>query len=458
MATDNGGDTLADLLIRWEELHLHGQDTPASELAKDHPDLIEPLAHRIAALKAMQWLDYSLDDGAQDDHVPRTAAFVSRTLAGRYRLDTLVAEGGFAQVFRAYDAELQRTVAVKLPKPSAVASHDSFLTEARRAAHLKHDRIVPVHDVGVDDDECFIVTEYVEGGSLADRLVNGKPTRHEAVRWICDIGEALAYAHREGVLHRDIKPANILIDHHGKAKLTDFGIAQPVNSVGNFPPSLGTLRYMSPEQLEGKPADHRSDIYSLAVVLYEMLTARVPYSSVDPNVLRREIIVGSTRGWRRGVPSSLWPVCRRGLSRSPLHRQPSAAAFTADVRRSTPRAVVLWIAGGAVMAALSSLAFLLIPTPGQDLVGGERLCWEGSNGVCFVHYPEENQWKEQDEHGTPFFWFVEHDRTPEYIELLDASRNLLVRLYGDRVAVKSKSEKAAWGIMRGGNWIQQQTK
>ena len=94
------------------------------------------------------------------------------------------------------------------------------------------------------------------------------------------------------------------------------------------------------------------------------------------------------------------------------------------------------------------------PTP----YTGERSCWEGSNGVCFAHYPDENQWKEQDEYGQPFFWFVEQARTPEYIELLDESRNLLIRLYADRVAIKSNTDETNWGVMRNGKWVPQQNK
>ena len=259
-------ELLAEFLLRWEELYDRGQDTPASELAKDYPELIQQLERRIKALKEISWLDKPLDDDPPGDEPPKPTP-VARTLANRYRLDELIAEGGFAQVYRAYDTELQRTVAVKIPKPSKLESKDAFLAEARRVARLKHDSIVPVHDVGVEGDTCFIVTEYVEGGSLADKLVSGRIPREQALRWVSEIADALEYAHLNGVIHRDVKPANILIDHHGRAKLADFGIAHSATKTGEFAPSLGTLRYMSPEQLEGKPSDHRSDLYSLGVVL-----------------------------------------------------------------------------------------------------------------------------------------------------------------------------------------------
>lgn len=446
-------ERLADFLLHWEELRQRGQDTPASVLAREHPELIAELAARIEALKATEWLDQPLEDDPPGDDPSAGPPLSPRTLAGRYRLDDLIAEGGFAQVYRAYDTELQRTVAIKLPKPSTLASSDAFLAEARRAARLKHDGIVPVFDVGSDGDTCFIVTEYVEGGSLAERLVGRKPSRNEALRWIGEIADALDYAHLNGVIHRDVKPANILIDHHGRAKLTDFGIAQSASKTGQLAPSLGTLRYMSPEQLAGKPADHRSDIYSLAVVLYETLTGSVPYSSSDPNVLRKEIVHGPTGPWSGSIPASLRPVCAQALARRPHERPRSAAAFAAALRGAGGRHRVSRVGGALLVAVACGTGMLFIPKPTPAPYAGERRCWEGSNGVRFVHSPEDRRWEEQDEHGEAFFRFVERARTPEYIELLDAGRNLLIRLYDDRVAVKSNAATAAWGVMRNGKWI-----
>ncbi len=332
---DRDKELLAELLLKWEESYERGQDTPATELAKDYPELVAELARRIKVLKTISWLDKPLDDDPPGDDPPAPPPHSPRTLSGRYRLDELIAEGGFAQVFRAYDTELQRTVAIKVPKPSQLESNESFQAEARRVARLKHDNIVPVYDVGLEGDSCFIVTEYVEGGSLADRLGKGKPSRDEAIRWMGEIADALEYAHLNGIFHRDIKPANILVDANGRAKLADFGIAQSANKTGKFAPSLGTLRYMSPEQLEGEPADHRSDIYSLAVVLYELLAGRIPYSSSEPNVLRKEIVFGTTSSWSDAISGDLKKVCEKALNRSPHQRHASASQFAADLRRAS---------------------------------------------------------------------------------------------------------------------------
>jgi serine/threonine protein kinase len=352
---DRDKELLAELLLRWEELYDRGQDTPGSELAKDHPELIPQLERRIKALKEIAWLDKPLDDDPPGDDPP-TPKPAARTLANRYRLDELIAEGGFAQVYRAYDTELQRTVAVKIPKPSKLGSKDDFLAEARRVARLKHDSIVPVHDVGIEGDTCFIVTEYVEGGSLADRLVSGKVPREQALRWVSEIADALEYAHLNGVIHRDVKPANVLIDHHGRALLADFGIAHSANKTGSFAPSLGTLRYMSPEQLEGKASDHRSDLYSLGVVLYEVMTGRIPYSSSEPNVLRKEIVLGKPSAWPSDIPADVRQICQKALSKSPHQRHASAAQLAAELKRvSGGRKGNIWWPWIALLAAIPAL-------------------------------------------------------------------------------------------------------
>jgi serine/threonine protein kinase len=331
--TNQDEELLAELLLRWEELHERGQDTPASELAKNRLDLVEELDRRIRVLKDTAWLDNPIEDDPEADDPRPISPHSPRTLSGRYRLDELIAQGGFAEVYRAYDTELQRTVAVKMPKPGRLESTESFQAEARRVARLKHENIVPVFDVGLEDDTCFIVTEYIEGGSLVDRIVSRLVAPEQAVGWACDIADALEYAHLNGVIHLDIKPANILIGANGRAKLADFGIAKSATKTGEFAPSLGTLRYMSPEQLEGRPTDHRSDIYSLAVVLHETLTGSLPYSSAESNVLRKEIVEGTALPSKE-VPRELGQVLTKAMARSPHERHASATQFASEIRRA----------------------------------------------------------------------------------------------------------------------------
>ncbi len=357
---------LADLLVRWEELHEQGQPVSAEELCRDCPHLAGELARRIEALKVTSWLDKPVEfTHVQAEPKPPTACH-PRLLAGRYRLDELIAEGGFAQVWRGYDQELQRVVAVKVPKPGRLGSVEAFMAEARRVAKLKHPGIVPIFDTagcavpaGREGGSCFLVSEYVEGGSLADQMRRGPVPPADAARFVAEVAEALHYAHRQGFVHRDIKPANILIDHHGRALLTDFGIA--VTTEEEAGSALGTLRYMSPEQVDGKPVDARSDLFSLGVVLHELLTGKVPYSSAEPNVLRREIVAGPTPAV--SIPAGLRRICRKLLGRAPAARFASAGELAADLRQFLATGVRTggrwWLTGGVAGLLLAGVGLAI---------------------------------------------------------------------------------------------------
>jgi serine/threonine protein kinase/formylglycine-generating enzyme required for sulfatase activity len=360
-------ELLAELLLRWEELYEQGQDIPASELAKEHPELIDELARRIQNLKAISWIDTPIDDEYPDDvysgdlcKPKESYPLAPRTLAGRYRLGELIAEGGFAKVFKGFDSELERIVAIKVPKASKVASRESFQAEAKRVAGLKHEGIVPVFDVGLEGDTYFIVTEFVEGGSLAERLWCSNIGVADAVGWTADIGDALEYAHSRGVIHLDIKPANIVMNNRGRARLTDFGISRSGATTAEFAPSLGTLHYMSPEQLEGKPADRRTDIYSLAVVLFEAINGETPHSSSEPHLLRKEIVLGQKPSWTNDCPLALRQVVEKALSRDPDQRHSSAAEFTAEIRKAIrpkpPRWDLVRLGGLFIAIVLAGLA------------------------------------------------------------------------------------------------------
>lgn len=330
---DQRREILSDLLLEWEDQFKQGQDIPAAELAREFPELVEDLAQRIVAMKATSWLEDPLTGSSPASDPPHEES-ARRTLAGRYRLDELIALGGFAEVWRAYDKELQRAVAIKIPKAGRGESSDDFMAEARRVARLRHSGIVPVYDVGREADQAFIVSEFMDGGSLASRLAKKSVCSDIVVRWVGEIADALEYAHINGVIHRDIKPANILLNHHDEALLGDFGIAQSANKSGRFDPSLGTLFYMSPEQLEGRPVTPASDIYGLAVVLYEALTGEMPYSSSEPNTVRREITTGRKKAWPTKLPKQLVPLITKALSRNPQQRHTSAAHFATDLRRA----------------------------------------------------------------------------------------------------------------------------
>ncbi len=202
---------------------------------------------------------------------------------GRYRVQTLLGEGGFGRVYLVFDDQLERHVAVKVPHRQLVPGPEAagfYLAEARAAARLDHPNIVTVYDVGSSPDfPCFIVSKFIEGQTLAEQIKAQWPSFAEAAQLVTTVAEALHHAHMRGIVHRDVKPGNILIDSAGRPYVADFGLALREANFGTGPCYAGTPAYMSPEQArgEGHRVDGRSDIFSLGIVLYELLTRRRPF-------------------------------------------------------------------------------------------------------------------------------------------------------------------------------------
>jgi serine/threonine-protein kinase len=211
-------------------------------------------------------------------------ATIAKALAGQYEVERELGRGGMGVVYRAMDIRLDRPVAIKVLPPHVAALPDfraRFLREARTAANLTHPNIVPVHRADEAGGVVFFVMALVDGDSLAELIrTRGALPPAEVVPWLCEVARALAYAHGRGVVHRDIKPENILIDGERRcAMVTDFGLARlaeasPLTMTGQV---LGTVHYMSPEQVSGEPLDGRSDLYSLGVVAYQALSGRLPF-------------------------------------------------------------------------------------------------------------------------------------------------------------------------------------
>src|SRR3712207_6781281 len=215
--------------------------------------------------------------------IGRVSTYVGTSLSGRYRLDQQIGTGGMSTVYRAFDTVLERQVAVKLMHRDMAGHPDQlerFRREARAVAQLNHPHIVQVIDAGEDDGMPYIVFEYVEGETLKDRIRRfGRLEVPESLAYAIEITRALAVAHDRGIVHRDVKPQNVLVDEEGQAKVTDFGIARTLDQEGLTADGrvLGTTDYVSPEQALGHAVTGQSDIYSLGIVLFEMLTGDVPF-------------------------------------------------------------------------------------------------------------------------------------------------------------------------------------
>ncbi len=255
---------------------------------------------------------------------------VGRVIGGRYRLLAVVGAGASAQVFAADDTRLDRRVAVKLLHP-ALAGDATFLrkfqAEARLAASLNHRNVLHVYDWGDEDGIPYLVLEYLGGGSLRSLLDTGRllsPQQAAAIG--AEAAHGLAYAHRRGLVHRDIKPANLLFDDDGRLLVADFGLARALAEAAITEPLgavMGTARYASPEQVEGRPVDDRTDVYSLALSLYESVTGRVPFAG-DTTVATLMARVGAVLPPAREL-GPLAPVLAQAAISEPLARLDAAA-------------------------------------------------------------------------------------------------------------------------------------
>jgi len=261
-------------------------------------------------------------------------------LSGRYRLEARIAAGGMSTVYKAVDETLERTVAVKLMNREVASDSDQlerFRREARAVAQLSHPHIVGVIDAGEDDGRPYIVFEYVEGETLKDLIRReGQLPVPEAVAYAIEIARALGAAHARHIIHRDVKPQNVLIDQEGSAKVTDFGIARTLEEDGLTADGrvLGTTDYVSPEQALGQSVTGRSDLYSLGIVLYEMLTGDVPFHgdnqvAVAMKHVREEI--PDVAELRPGISAALAQVVDTATAKSETERYADDHEMIADL-------------------------------------------------------------------------------------------------------------------------------
>lgn len=267
-------------------------------------------------------------------------ALIRGTKVGHYTIVRKIGSGGMGEVYLARDSELDRTVALKFLTQRLCESEESrsrLKQEARAAAKLSHPNIITIHDVGDFRGRSFFAMEYVEGESLRDYVSRSEPSIAEVLELAVQISDALSAAHSEGVTHRDIKPTNILIDSYAHPKIVDFGLATVTGDKGSIDKDVvvGTLDYMSPEHLRGGQVDARSDLFSFGVVLYEVLSGKLPFkgdSETETLHALAEVDPEPICSLKPGVPEKVQEMITRLLQKEPEHRYQHAAEVRDDLR------------------------------------------------------------------------------------------------------------------------------
>jgi non-specific serine/threonine protein kinase len=343
----NRFDRIRELVLKVSSLPEEERQTFLDDACRDDPDL----RHEVESLLIYEESQPgSLKTGGAIPHEP--IPFIDlpdmsgQTLA-HFRVEEKIAIGGMGVLYRAIDRNLHRPVALKVLRPDVMShpgSRERFVREARAASALNHPGIVTIYEIDEDEGVDFIAMEYVDGRTLDEIIPPDGLPLDAATRYALAIAEALETAHVKGIIHRDLKPSNIMIAGDDTVKILDFGIAKLLGGIDDLPPTRitrtgftpGTLSYMSPEQIEGKKVDHRSDIFSLGILLYEMITGRIPFQRKNIGATLHAIIHEEPEPlskYRENVPATLQAIVDRTLEKEKDGRYSTTDELAEDIRR-----------------------------------------------------------------------------------------------------------------------------